>query len=152
MRCSTSVGTWIAGKNSSQSIAYPICITTRADPGLAAERAKRRYACFVSSSVTRLGAQNDTLTPSVPHSRSTRSRAASCVGASRASQPGVGLEAAEGPVEDEAERPLGERGGEQPRHRAAADRPEEHGPLGADRVHHGAYLVHPLLERRQLGR
>jgi hypothetical protein len=92
-----------------------------------------------------LGAQNDTHTPSV----SPFPLDALDCGRLRWSQPrqqaGVGLEAAKCSVEDEAKSPLGKGGGEQPRHRAAADGPEEHSPLGAGGVHDRTNLVHPLL-------
>ncbi len=68
-------------------------------------------------------------------------------------QPGVGLELAERAEQDQAERSLRERRGEQPRHRTAPERAEQDGALGPSGVHHRPEVLHPVLHRRQrLGR
>ena len=51
--------------------------------------------------------------------------------------------------QQQAERALGVGGREQQAHRAGLRRAEERRALGPDRLHHGAHVVHPLLERRQ---
>ena len=52
------------------------------------------------------------------------------------------------PVEDRAERPLRIRGREQRRHRRTLGDAHDDGSLRPGSVHHGANVVHPLLERR----
>ena len=49
-------------------------------------------------------------------------------------------------TEDDADRPLGIRGGEQRAHRSPLRDPEEHGTLRVAGVHDGADVVHPLLQ------
>ena len=52
-------------------------------------------------------------------------------------------------VDDQRARPLGIGRGEQRAIGPPSDTPNERRPLGADGVHHGPHVVHPLLERRQ---
>ena len=73
-------------------------------------------------------------------------RLAAPVAADEAASPVVAGEAA---PQQQPQRALGIGGREQQAHRAALGRAEERRPLGPDRLHHGAHVVHPLLERRQ---
>ena len=60
--------------------------------------------------------------------------------------------AGEGGVERQRAHPLGGRGGEQHRHRAAFHDRDQVGAGGARGVHHGAHVVDLLLERRGAAR
>src|SRR5215207_5667487 len=57
VRCSTSAGTWTAGRTASQLTRYPTCRRARAEPGLTPDRSRRRYAETAWSFPFRLGAQ-----------------------------------------------------------------------------------------------
>jgi len=52
---------------------------------------------------------------------------------------------------DQRRGPLRVGGAEEQAHRPAFGAPHQGGAFRADRVHHGAHIVHPLVERRKLG-